>query len=190
MLALLHRGSTKLRVQKQHILQKKTLFLVGKDRVPESLSKNLINRKRTNFWIEAIPQKKSQLRKKNWGRKKSELFLKSEKFSMKNHMIFIDNFPDFGKFQKFSDFQTFSKYFFRDLKKIGVEIFWGYSFDAEICPLSIYEVFRVIPAALDPCQLEKVSFFVKYVVWGPSQLPTWWILCAIAPVQAHSSCGG
>ena len=43
--------------------------------------------------------------------------------------------------------------------------------------LSVYEVFRAIPA-LHPCQLAKNVknnfFFVKYVVSGPS---AWWILC-------------
>ena len=46
----------------------------------------------------------------------------------------------------------FQKYFFSDgffsTIFFSLRIFWGCSFDAEIGPLSIYEVFRAIPALL------------------------------------------
>ena len=63
------------------------------------------------------------------------------KFSMK---FFFENFPDFENFDKKNDF--FSTLIFFRL---------GYSFDAEICPLSMYGVFSAIPA-LYPCQLAKI----------------------------------
>ena len=67
--------------------------------------------------------------------------------NLKNSQFFINfkiNFRN-GIFQKyfFSD-GFFSTIFF------PVRIFWGCSFDAKIGPLSVYKVFRAIPALLHP----------------------------------------
>ena len=48
----------------------------------------------------------------------------------------------------------FFDYFF------SLRIFWGCSFEAEIGPLSIYGVFRAIPALLHPV-LEQISDLVS-----------------------------
>ena len=77
--------------------------------------------------------------------RKFPIYLKINFQNLKNSQFFINfkiNFRN-GIFQKyfFSD-GFFSTIFF------SLRIFWGCSFDAEIGPLSIYEVFRGIPALL------------------------------------------
>ena len=72
-------------------------------------------------------------------------------------MVFHENFSDFQKNQILKKHQ-FQKHIFETSKKnifFGVEKKIGYSFDAEIHPLSIYDVFRAIPA-LHPYQLAKM----------------------------------
>ena len=57
-------------------------------------------------------------------------------------------------FWRFFQKCIFQKYFFSDgffsTIFFSLRIFWGCSFDAEIGPLSVYEVFRAIPALLHP----------------------------------------
>ena len=68
---------------------------------------------------------------------------------MKNHMIFHWKMLTFFTFEK--KIKKFQLFVFRSRKNIyffGVEIFFEIYIDAEICPLSIYEVFRAIPTIL------------------------------------------
>ena len=80
-----------------------------------------------------------------------------EDFRKNQNLKILGNW-DFWNFPFFSPnfFQTFfirasKKYFFR------VEIFFRYSFDVEIQALSIYDVFRTIPALLPSIQTALVT---------------------------------
>ena len=79
--------------------------------------------------------------------RKFPIYLKINFQNLKNSQFFI-NFKISEIFSRNVIFQTyffgwiFLDYFF------SLRIFWGCSFDAEIGPLSIYEVFRGIPALL------------------------------------------
>ena len=79
--------------------------------------------------------------------RKFPIYLKINFQNLKNSQFFI-NFKISEIFSRNVIFQTyffgwiFLDYFF------SLRIFWGCSFDAEIGPLSIYEVFRAIPALL------------------------------------------
>ena len=59
-------------------------------------SKNLINPKKTNFYIEAIP-KKSQLRKKLFFEAQKKYGEKFQKFKKFQNFQKIENFSDFEK---------------------------------------------------------------------------------------------
>ena len=70
-----------------------------------------------------------------------------------------------GFFKKnFSFRMDFSTIFFR------LSIFWGCSFDAKIGLLSIYEVFRAIPALLHPVWSQlRISFFMNSIFFFRSR---------------------
>ena len=178
-------------VLRQHLIQKKrrffTFLLVGKDGVPESPWKPHKSKEDKFLHRNYIPKKFSTPKKNLRSRKKIflenlnfEIFQNPKNFQGKSYdfsWFVIENFPDFENFnnKKTENFSTSKLFFF------GVEKKLGYSFDAEICPLSIYEVFRTIPA-LQPCQPAKMlknhHFFVKYVDFGPPagparQIPRW-----------------
>ena len=95
-------------------------------------AENLINRKIRIFYIEAIPQKISQLRKKNF-------FLLAHFFFKEKIFFGIVRF-DQSPLKNLEDFSrnlTISKnIFFAELRN-----FLGYSFDVKNYYLSIYEVF-------------------------------------------------
>ena len=152
---VLHKRFTKLGYQICQIIQKIDVFCRKIEKsylASPKQSKNLRNRKITIFCIEAIPPKDSQLLRKNIfstskkkTKKNSEKKVKISK-KVENIIIsiwkFLMEFSIFLKhFWKISDFFIFfsasKKYFSEELRK-----FLGYSFDAENCDLSIYEVFR------------------------------------------------
>ena len=142
---------------------------------------NPINRKRTIFCFETTPPKNSE-RKKNSRKNPSEkkiflkmTFLKKISTSKKNlkksqlrkkinwTLMFFFRNDIFSKIFFFG--WIFSTIFFR------LRIFWGCSFDAEIGPLSTYEVFRAIPALLHPVSSRfRISFFFMNSIFFLSKL--------------------
>ena len=128
---------------------------------------NPINRKRTNFCFEITPQKNSERKKKvekihpkkwkNFISEKYNIFFGSDLFfiflSPKSFFFRSWDFFRNGIFQKYFFFEwIFSTIFF------SLRIFWGCSFEAEIGPLSVYGVFRAIPALLR-------TVWSKFLIW-------------------------
>ena len=119
-----------------------------------------MNRKTAKFYIEAVPQKKSNSDENFFGaRTFFEEKNRQKKFTLKNSKISkiwnikILMFQIFW-FLKFSRWKKLTKKIFfkknRAPKKISSELEkkLGYSFDVKFCGLSIYDVFRVIRALL------------------------------------------
>ena len=143
------------RLPKKRLFRWQLLFKLSPHlRECRNRSENLINRKNTKFYIEAVPQNFFQLRQKiffrDWSSKKSRFenfgpvikgIFKTQAFS--KSLCFEHSLYNRAKIFKswFFGTSTSKKCFLSKLKKV-----LGHSFDVEFCVLSIYEVFRAIPA--------------------------------------------
>ena len=131
---------------------------------------NLINRKLSEFYIEAVPRFFSNSEKKYFGKffsidKKFAIEKISVEKTFEKKMLNqnVDFFFSTEKIFIFSTdiflifFSIAKKYVFSELKK-KIE----HSFDVEFCVLSIYEVSRAFPALLDAFW----SHLAYALVWG------------------------